>query len=431
MLSPIISVCMHAFISGVYAGFIHSAISIFIYDKYKNVAKTTLANIAFWPADLRMFWIPFLDNINLGFVNFGSKKNLIIISDLLICIIFYFMYSYTFNSFLYLILFLALLGFVMAIRDSVSVGYKLEFFSKEIIWEYEGKISGYYNFGLCLGGPLMFMLSTFFSWLILFKVLHIVFLISSIFNFFIANSKKYEVKKYQNIKEKFKKPYQDLLLNKFLFTLIGFIITYKLAGKFMMGTISLFLLEFGVSKFHLSVFKIVAGLLTVVIVSATSLITNYFGKKRAIILSLICYAIVPISFIFCLLTNNFLIALYLCLIEKILRGMQSNFLFLAQSQCLSGEYAMVQISILSCLERLSGRFITSISGYIVEFFKSYSFIIIGYDSVNLSSKVIGWIALFLVVLLTMIPAILFTYIFLNTDLFNDEFLLNEKDKLTK
>lgn len=397
MMNVFYSIYLLALSSGIYSGFSKFALSMWLRDGGADLMLLNLFTWTMFPAIFKPFWMPFLENYEILKFKFGIKKNLIIICDILIllmtiCLPFFPIKTLTYVTKLALVVFLIIYASIIASRDSISIGYKMEFISKDAISEYEGMVSAWYQIGMIAGGAALFYCSEFVSWNYLFVILCGVFGINLLLDFFMANS-TFSKKEKLKFSEKFSKPYVELINeNKnMIIALISFLMFYKLADRMLVGNLNYYMLDAGLTKSTLAFLKLATGWMVVVMSIASIYITRVLGLKQTLIVSLILYILVPmfiyLNIVFNIFGINSKIALCtLYILDKMLKAIQGNVFFAFQMQFCSKENAMSQTALLSFFEKGFCMALAPVMGFILQHY--------GYET------------FFLVVILTFIPSLI-------------------------
>lgn len=464
MFNALFSVSLGAFISGMYAGFVHTPVKNYIYDIYKTAGSNALLGLAFVPGDLKFLWIHYLENINIPFAKVGLKKKMLIFLDFALASITFGFYYFRITNLSNFIIYLAFFAAFMSLRDSIAVGYKMEFFPKDIIGDYVGIINAAYNIGLWVGGGLLMIFASnlYFnavSWLDIFFYCSIFFYFNAFLDLFITNSKEYEqvdsntkidfskiVKNismlsfglyllyyffhlsFQNINgslflsmivpkigqvqialkhiitlalvlaiilfsrsvmqnKELSKMYDDLFKfdRKQFFILFGFLISYKIAARLIMGNIiPLFSEKFGESM-YMFWYKTVSSFLTLLNIWLLPYLCRTFSRKTLRILVLMVYAIPTMFFIFSL--SNVYLVFAVCIFERFCRSVLEEVYFLSKTDMCGKKNAMSQLTLLSSIEKIFSNIILIGSGYLVDLY--------------------SWNLLFKVALISIFPALFF------------------------
>lgn len=362
MISPINSIYVLALNSGVYAGFSKFALSMWLRDVGADLMLLNLFSLTMFPSVFGAFWLPFLENYDALPFKFGIKKNLIIVSDVILILMttslpFFNVKELTYFSKSLLILFLVLYASIISTRDSISIGYKMEFISKEKLSEYDGFISSFYQTGVMISTTGLLFLSEYFSWSRLFCLMSIWFVLNLIIACFVANS-SYNKKESVSFVSKFSKPYKDFLkANKgLIWALIPFLILYNLADRMLAGNLNYYILDQGISKSAMATLRTAQGFLAVFLGVLSSYIAKKVEIKKTLIAYLCLYSTIPV-----LITLNIYFGVFgryevqgimlVYVFEKLFKTLQGTAFFSYQMQFCTKEGAGSQRALFTLFEK--------------------------------------------------------------------------------
>lgn len=390
MINRILSIYILAFSSGFYSGFSKFALSMWLKDGKIGLMWLNLFSWTMLPSVFSVFWLPLLEGISLKSLNFGGKKSLIVICDFCIlimtfCYVFFDIAHLNGCSIFVLMLCLTVYAALIASRDSMAIGYKMEFIEKADLINYDGIISACYQFGLVLSTSGLLFLASYVSWSSCFLIVSSGFFVICVTSVFMENSAvncKDAVKKDVSWQEKFYLPYRVLVKQNrdIIVCLIGFLLCYNLIDRLLVGNLNYYMLDMGCSKVLMANLKLYTGFLSMMISVANVWLTRVFGLKKMLVLSCVLYSFVPILIVLDSFFNIFgsfkvQILSIIFVLDKIFKSLQGNAFFSYQMQFCTKEHAMSQRSLFVLLERgvclalapFIG-FVLSVYGYSVFFF---------------------------------------------------------------
>ncbi len=392
-----------SFITGIHNGFLKTAVNLWLYDIGVNIINLGLFNIVALPGALRMFWMPFIDLLNIKFLSFQVKKTLLIIFEF--CILILFVIFFMFISFancdgnsLYFLVTLGSLLFLIysfvVTKETLAISYQFELLDAHKNIRVQGKISGFYNFGVWGSGALLIFLKKFFSWNILFLYFVIFLFFGFLMHFFIKDiiSKKNILKNQQTNPEETKPTVKESFLELFnqnknqTIYLIGFIVFYRLQDKLIMAMSVYFFLSQGFTNQDLSLGKTVGVFLMTIGGIIASHLMKTIDYRKGILLGMFAHALSCLFFIVNIFyMHNFYLFYATILLEKFSRGFEGTIFFSYQRFFCSSRFLISQIGWLNTFDKISSSFIGLFSGIIVFY--------------------LGWLNFFLLTFIGIVPAL--------------------------
>lgn len=377
-------------VSGIHSGIIKFSFGLWLKNYDMHIIYLGLFNLILLPYSLKIFWLPFLENINFSkFIkklrlpfNFGHRKSCLILFEMMIIFItasFYFINPIKIKIY-HLIFYSTIYAAIMATKEAMVIAYQMENMEAQERGAKEGKINIAYQTGFWIGGVGLFQLATTYSWKTVFLIFSLVLSILFIFSLLIKDSIS-EIKKSKGFVAKFLDPYKNLLEHnkKILSSLIIFMILYRLQDRLLMANLNYFFIDLGFKNQFISAKTIGIGF-TILGGLASSWLVKKRGYKKTLKIGLIGHAMASTMFLLqsMVFPKSVLLFYIIIIVEKFIRGFEATTFFTYQMIFCTKYYVLQQFSMLVALERLSGSLISSVSGYIINGFGWNFFFLISF-----------------------------------------------------
>ncbi len=382
--------------SGIPLYLILSTLIIWLTRENIDLSTIGLFTLTQIPWSLKFLWAPFLDHFKVPYLSkkLGRRKSwLIIIQFFLFLSIFFLGLNNPNLNLLYTAIFALLVSFFSASQDIVVDAYRIEVLPNNLQGAGAAMTQAGYRVGGILAGAGALYLKEVLSWNLVFLIVGCLILFFMIVMIFAPREKEYlKINKKNNSKKIFLfSPFREFFLRgKIINTLIifSFILFFKF-GDVVAGVMANpFYVKLGFTNIEIAnaskVFGIIATLLGV-------FLGGFLVNKVGIINSLIISGVLQIisNFLFYILTflgPNYFFLLITVFGENISGGLGSAAFVAYLSVLCNKKYTATQYALLSSIMGIARTFLSSPSGFLVEFF--------------------GWSTFFLMSMLFGIPGLL-------------------------
>lgn len=389
MISSLYSVYLLSFVCGIYSGFSKFGLSMWLKFSNMDIISLSIFSIMLLPYSLRIFWMPFLENIKFSIAKFGLQKSVLIVLDFFIVLMSFLLIFIDINHLIFLTAYFFMYSVLISTREAFAIGYQLSFFDKTQIGIIEGKVNMFYHIGFWLGGPALLLLSNKYTWPTLFLGFSCILFSLFILTFFIQNNEIKE-RKVRSFSEKFIIPYKNLIQEhaNYLWYLLIFLACYRFQDRMLMGNLNYYFIDLGHTKEDM-VFNKALGVLSMIIGGFfSSYCVKRMKYKLTLMMGILLHSLISLVLIFqaYFMQKSFFIFYFISIFEKFARGFQANIFFSYQMTFCSKEFSISQVSILLAIEKLTGSIFYIYVGYIVEYY--------------------GWMTFFIFSFVGIIPAVL-------------------------
>jgi PAT family beta-lactamase induction signal transducer AmpG len=389
MFNKLYSVYLLSLTSGILSGFSKFGVSMWLKFSNVDIVALNIFGLMLMPYSLKVFWMPFIGYIGVKFGNYGGKKSLMILLDFLLFIMTAMLYWVNVSHLYLLTIYFFIYSCLITTRESIAIGYQIDFFDKSQIGKMEGKVNMFYHTGFWIGGPGILIFSDYLPWNVVFLIFSGALLMSFVAMLFIENSENLEEARV-SFSEKFITPYYDLIKKnrQHWLALVCFLSFYKLQDRLLMGNLSYYFIDLGHDKHDIIVNKLLGVLSLIAGGFLSSACFRYFNYRLTMLIGIVFHASICASLV---VQSSFMVksyAFFYCVtvLEKIARGFQANIFFSYQTFFCSKQYAVSQITLLLALERLTSSIFSVYSGFII--------------------KQLGWMNFFVFSFIGIVPAVL-------------------------
>lgn len=372
---------------GIQNGILKFSFMMWLKESGMNIVYLGLFNLIFLPYSFKIIWMPIIENSNLEkiFYNFLKKiglKNLanktkfahrkisIIFLQLFIILFtisFVFINPMQVNIYL-LIAYITIYAAFIFTNESMVIAYQMETIKANNLGASEGKVNAAYQFGFWIGSVVLFGLTSFISWNMLFLYFAILFSFLLILIFFIEDSVS-NIKKSQTFKEKFLEPYHNLIKHNkdIIISLVLFICFYRMQDKLLASVTNYFFMDLGFKNQFLPGKTIGIGSMVLGGLFGSWLVKK-LGYKKTLLLGLLGHGLASSLFLVqsMLFPKSHLLFYIIIIAEKFTRGFEATIFFTYQMIFCTKHFITQQFSIFVAIDRLAGSLISSISGYIIN-----------------------------------------------------------------
>jgi PAT family beta-lactamase induction signal transducer AmpG len=259
------------FFSGLPFGFFYTFIPVFFRSEGIDLKTIGLFSIAGLPWSLRLLFAPFIDRY--FYKSFWMGLSLIGISISIFALSFFTPATFSFFIFLFF------LTFFSTLFDTASDGFVVEWIPSEILGKANGIRISAYRISLIIFGGGIVAISHYLGFKIIFYILSIVTLLSSIFlisnSFLKVSSKRFSI----SFASQFIDPLKEILKRDRVFLLLFFVLTYKIGDALLGAMVYPFWVDRGFNRLEIG---LISGTLGSVFTILGSLLGGYLTSLWSI-----------------------------------------------------------------------------------------------------------------------------------------------------
>ena len=377
----------NVFILGIASGLpivlVLSTLSVWL--KEIGISKTAIGLFALTttPYTLKFLWSPFIDGIRIPLLyeKFGIRKSWLIVTQIFLFIwISLLAVSNPENSLKFTAICTLMVAFLSATQDIVIDAYRIEILEKEKQGLGSTVLVYGYRIGMLISGALALILAEYMSFVSVYLIMALCFLLFALFSSILPASKKSDKQKFSTYSDWIKyhiiAPFKDFLKRDNWLFIILFIILFKLGDAFAGIMTNPFLLELGFTKADIALYVKTFGLFATLF---GTLIGGIICAKYSMKVSLLFAGTIQMltNLIFCLqaIIGNSKIMLSFTIGAENLAGGIGTVAFVAYiSNLCNVKYTATQYALLSSLSAIARTWFSSSSGWFsdqmnwVEFF---------------------------------------------------------------
>ena len=352
---------------------------------------------------LKFLWSPLIDRLNLPFLFnlFGKRRSWLFLSQFIILIMLFVLSILTpgDESLLFFACITLVIAFFSATQDIVVDAYRIEIMEDK----YQGLLTASYQFGyrvaLLVSGAGSLFIADLYSWSIAYQTMSILMLIGLTTTFLCQEPENYVQKNPHNQNIfilSFVEPLRDFFSRyKEAYIIILFICFFRLSDLSMAVMANPFYLDIGFTLSEIAtVTKIFGVAMTLLGAFLGGFIVFNYGVIRPLFAGAILISTTTLMFaILSVLGNNMIVFVLTIALDNITGGFAGTVFIVFLSKMVNKNFTATQYALFSSLMLLPGKFMSGFSGWLVDYYDSYT-------NLFLISAILG------------IPSILISYYFL-------------------
>ncbi len=332
------------------------------------------------PYSLKFLWSPFLDQISLPILSkwLGNRRGWILFTQILVMISMIGLgrSNPEINVFQTAI-WATLLSFCSASQDIVIDGYRVEIERDRGVGSSAIQLG--YRLGMLISGAGAIYLSVFFQWSQVFQIMASLMLVGSITVFLSPKSPEDSQKNISStegtfnfVKEWFLQnvlePFREFITRRFSFTIIIFIILYKLGDAVLGVMANPFYIEIGFSAQQIATAsKVFGSLATIAGVIVGGLLTSSIGIFKSLLICGVLQALSNLMFVFQSIVGNDFSILFLTIgIENLSGGMGAAAFVAFLSSLCNRSHIITQYALLTSLMAFGRTTLSATGGWLAD-----------------------------------------------------------------
>jgi len=349
------------FFSGLPFGFFYTFIPVFFRSEGIDLKTIGLFSIAGLPWSLRLLFAPFIDRY--FYKSFWMGLSLIGISISIFALSFFTPATFSFFIFLFF------LTFFSTLFDTASDGFVVEWIPSEILGKANGIRISAYRISLIIFGGGIVAISHYLGFKIIFYILSIVTLLSSIFlisnSFLKVSSKRFSI----SFASQFIDPLKEILKRDRVFLLLFFVLTYKIGDALLGAMVYPFWVDRGFNRLEIGLISGTLGSLFTILGSLLGgYLTSLWSIKNSLLILGLFQSFSNLGYTMASLPYLPKETVYFAsLFESFSGGLgTAAFLTFLTNLC-KKEFSSTQYAVFSTLFSLSLTFSRTFSGYGVSY----------------------------------------------------------------
>jgi PAT family beta-lactamase induction signal transducer AmpG len=349
------------FFSGLPFGFFYTFIPVFFRSEGIDLKTIGLFSIAGLPWSLRLLFAPFIDRY--FYKSFWMGLSLIGISISIFALSFFTPATVSFFIFLFF------LTFFSTLFDTASDGFVVEWIPSEILGKANGIRISAYRISLIIFGGGIVAISHYLGFKIIFYILSIVTLLSSIFlisnSFLKVSSKRFSI----SFASQFIDPLKEILKRDRVFLLLFFVLTYKIGDALLGAMVYPFWVDRGFNRLEIGLISGTLGSLFTILGSLLGgYLTSLWSIKNSLLILGLFQSFSNLGYTMASLPYLPKETVYFAsLFESFSGGLgTAAFLTFLTNLC-KKEFSSTQYAVFSTLFSLSLTFSRTFSGYGVSY----------------------------------------------------------------
>jgi PAT family beta-lactamase induction signal transducer AmpG len=349
------------FFSGLPFGFFYTFIPVFFRSEGIDLKTIGLFSIAGLPWSLRLLFAPFIDRY--FYKSFWMGLSLIGISISIFALSFFTPATLSFFIFLFF------LTFFSTLFDTASDGFVVEWIPSEILGKANGIRISAYRISLIIFGGGIVAISHYLGFKIIFYILSIVTLLSSIFlisnSFLKVSSKRFSI----SFASQFIDPLKEILKRDRVFLLLFFVLTYKIGDALLGAMVYPFWVDRGFNRLEIGLISGTLGSLFTILGSLLGgYLTSLWSIKNSLLILGLFQSFSNLGYTMASLPYLPKETVYFAsLFESFSGGLgTAAFLTFLTNLC-KKEFSSTQYAVFSTLFSLSLTFSRTFSGYGVSY----------------------------------------------------------------
>jgi len=349
------------FFSGLPFGFFYTFIPVFFRSEGIDLKTIGLFSIAGLPWSLRLLFAPFIDRY--FYKSFWMGLSLIGISISIFVLSFFTPATFSFFIFLFF------LTFFSTLFDTASDGFVVEWIPSEILGKANGIRISAYRISLIIFGGGIVAISHYLGFKIIFYILSIVTLLSSIFlisnSFLKVSSKRFSI----SFASQFIDPLKEILKRDRVFLLLFFVLTYKIGDALLGAMVYPFWVDRGFNRLEIGLISGTLGSLFTILGSLLGgYLTSLWSIKNSLLILGLFQSFSNLGYTMASLPYLPKETVYFAsLFESFSGGLgTAAFLTFLTNLC-KKEFSSTQYAVFSTLFSLSLTFSRTFSGYGVSY----------------------------------------------------------------
>jgi len=349
------------FFSGLPFGFFYTFIPVFFRSEGIDLKTIGLFSIAGLPWSLRLLFAPFIDRY--FYKSFWMGLSLIGISISIFALSFFTPATLSFFIFLFF------LTFFSTLFDTASDGFVVEWIPLEILGKANGIRISAYRISLIIFGGGIVAISHYLGFKIIFYILSIVTLLSSIFlisnSFLKVSSKRFSI----SFASQFIDPLKEILKRDRVFLLLFFVLTYKIGDALLGAMVYPFWVDRGFNRLEIGLISGTLGSLFTILGSLLGgYLTSLWSIKNSLLILGLFQSFSNLGYTMASLPYLPKETVYFAsLFESFSGGLgTAAFLTFLTNLC-KKEFSSTQYAVFSTLFSLSLTFSRTFSGYGVSY----------------------------------------------------------------
>jgi PAT family beta-lactamase induction signal transducer AmpG len=349
------------FFSGLPFGFFYTFIPVFFRSEGIDLKTIGLFSIAGLPWSLRLLFAPFIDRY--FYKSFWMGLSLTGISISIFALSFFTPATVSFFIFLFF------LTFFSTLFDTASDGFVVEWIPSEILGKANGIRISAYRISLIIFGGGIVAISHYLGFKIIFYILSIVTLLSSIFlisnSFLKVSSKRFSI----SFASQFIDPLKEILKRDRVFLLLFFVLTYKIGDALLGAMVYPFWVDRGFNRLEIGLISGTLGSLFTILGSLLGgYLTSLWSIKNSLLILGLFQSFSNLGYTMASLPYLPKETVYFAsLFESFSGGLgTAAFLTFLTNLC-KKEFSSTQYAVFSTLFSLSLTFSRTFSGYGVSY----------------------------------------------------------------